>query len=463
METRAITTPATRTITPLEAGHSGAAKGAGASRSAWIAYAIVAPAPLAIFVGHGLGGATGAQASLVLVATISAAAFLVWRWTLNLSLDYRPLYAAAFCFVGLLTFVAWTAWAPSSGLPQGPLTALVGSSRIAIVPDQTQLELIKLVGLAVAVVCGFQIGSSAIQARRTINLILILGLAWALAALGLFLAGGQTRLSGLFVSPNTAGCLLLCLFLMALGRATRALMQRHGRLLDRVVQAALYAAYAALLALCLSLTASRSALALAVALGPLLVGARLWRARPEKRVWIAGAGAICGVALALLAFATDRAVLSRLADTSLDAADRWTIWSAYGSAFLQSPLYGFGLGSAPVLAKMAVTPDTYDATWNIRAVHNVYLQWLVEGGIIGAVLMFATLACLLAVAVKGAARGAFQSLAPFLAVDLVFLLQGLVDYPLQIPSVAMMWALLLGLQTAVAVRPVRQAPRRATT
>ncbi len=165
----------------------------------------------------------------------------------------------------------------------------------------------------------------------------------------------------------------------------------------------------------------------------------------------------------MLAFATDRAVLSRLADTSLDAADRWTIWSAYGSAFLQSPLYGFGLGSAPVLAKMAVTPDTYDAMWNIRAVHNVYLQWLVEGGIIGAVLMFATLACLLAVAVKGATRGAFQSLAPFLAVDLVFLLQGLVDYPLQIPSVAMMWALLLGLQTGIAVRPVRQAPRRKTT
>ena len=240
-------------------------------------------------------------------------------------------------------------------------------------------------------------------------------------------------------------------------------MQRRGRLLDRVVQAAPYAAYAALLALCLSLTASRSALALAVALGPLLVGVRLWRARPAKRVWIAGAGAICGVGLALLAFVTDRTVLSRLADTSLDAADRWAIWRAYGSAFMESPLYGFGLGSAPILAKMSVTPDTYDALWNIRAVHSVYLQWLVEGGIIGAVLMFATLACLLAVAMKGAARGAFQSLAPFLAVDLVLLAQGLVDYPLQIPSVAMMWALLLGLQTAVAVRPVRQAPRRKAT
>ncbi len=463
METRAITTPATRTITPLEAGHSGAANGARSSRSAWIDYAFVVPAPLAIFAAHGLGGAVGAQAGLTLVAAMSAAALIAWRRTLELSLDYRPLYGATAFFIGLLAFVAWSAWAPSSGLSKAPLAALVGSSRVAIAPDQTALELIKLAGLAVAVVCGFQIGAGAMQARRAINLILVLGLAWTLAALGLFLAGGQARLSGLFVSPNTAGCLLLCLLLLVLGRATRALMQRRGRLLDKGVQAAPYAVYVALLALCLTLTASRSALALAVALGPLLVGARLWRARPEKRAWIAGAGVVGGVGLALLAFATDRTVLTRLADASLDAADRWTIWSAYGSAFLQSPLFGFGLGSAPILAKMSVTPDTYDALWNIRAVHNVYLQWLVEGGVIGAVLMFATLACLLAVAVKGAARGAFLDLAPFLAIDMVFLLQGLVDYPLQIPSVAMMWALLLGLQTAVAVRPVRQTARRKTT
>lgn len=463
METRAITTPATRTITPLEAGHRGAAGSARSSRSAWIEYALLAPAVLTVFVAHGLGGATSAQAGLILIAAMSAAGVTVWRGTLGRSLDYRPLYAAAVCFVALLAFVVWTAWAPSSRLLQGPLAALVGSSRVAIAPDQTQLELIKLVGLAAAVICGFQIGSEALQARRAVNLILALGLAWTLAALGGFLINGQARLSGLFVSPNTAGCLLLCLFLLALGRAARPLTQQRGRPLDKAIRAAPYAAYAALLALCLSLTASRSALALAVALGPLLVGARFWRARPEKQAWIAGAGVVGGVGLALLAFATDRTVLSRLADTSLDAADRWAIWSAYGSAFLQSPLYGFGLGSAPVLAKMSVTPDTYDALWNIRAVHNVYLQWLVEGGIIGAVLMFATLACLLAVTVKGATRGAFQSLVPFLAVDLVFLMQGLVDYPLQIPSVAMMWALLLGLQTGIAVGPdQKRGPEAAT-
>lgn len=432
--------------------------GANARRSIWIDYALVAPLPLAIFIAQGLGGATSAQAGLILVAAVSVGAFAAWRATLNLSLDYRPLYPAAVCFLSLLAFVAWTAWSPSTGLRQGPLSALIGSSRAAIAPDQTVLELIKLIGLAAAVVCGFQLGASSARARQTGSLILILGAAWTLMALGLFLAGGQARLSGTFVSPNVAGSVLLCLLLLTLSRVVRRLMQRHGRPLDRAVQAAPYAAYAVLLVLCLTLTASRSALALAVVLGPLSVGALAWRARPEKRAWIAGAGVVFALGLAALAFIADRTVLARLTDTTIDAGDRWTIWSAYWSAFLQSPLYGFGLGSAPTLAKMSVTPDTYDALWNIRAAHNVYLQWLVEGGAVGAVLMVATVACLLSVAVKGATRGALKSLAPFLAIDLVFLLQGLVDYPLQIPSVAMMWALLLGLQTAIAVRPVRKPP-----
>jgi hypothetical protein len=411
---------------------------------------------LAIFVAHGLGGATSPQASLALVAAASLAALAAWRATLNLSLDYRPLYPAAVCFLGLLAFVAWTAWQPSSELRQGALATLIGSSRVAIAPDLTTLELIKLIGLAAAVVCGFQLGAGPNRARRTVGVILILGLAWSLMALGLFLAGGQARLSGPFVSPNVAACVLLCLLLLTLGRATRRLMRRRGRLLDRAVQAAPYAAYAALLILCLTLTASRSAIALVVILAPLLVGALAWKARPEERAWVTGMGAAFALGLAFMAFVADRTVLIRLADTSLDAGDRWAIWGAYASAFLQSPLYGFGLGSAPTLAKTSMTPETYDALWNIQATHNVYLQWLAEGGVVGALLMIATVVSLLAVAIRGAAHGAFESLAPFLAIDLVFLLQGLVDYPLQIPSVAMMWALLLGLQTAAAIRPARK-------
>lgn len=439
---------------------SGGARAPGtmSGRSVWIDHALVAPVPLAIFVANGLGGATGAGSGLMLVAAASVGAFAAWRTALSFSppLDYRPLYPAAVCFLGLLAFVAWTAWQPSSGLRQAPLATLIGSPRVAIQADQTALELIKLTGLAVTVVCGFQLGSSPTRARHAVSLILILGLAWTLASLGLFLAGGQARLSGRFVSPNVAGCLLLCLLLLTLGRMVRRMVRRRGRLMDRAVQAAPYAAYAVLLILCLTLTASRSALALAVVLGPLLVGVLAWRARPGKWAWVAGAAVVVALGLTGLAFVADRGVLARLAETAIDAGDRWIILRAYWSAFVQSPVYGFGLGSAPTLAKMSMSPATYDALWNIRAVHNVYLQWLVEGGVIGTVLMFSTVVCLLAVAMKGAVRGAFESLAPFLAIDLVFLLQGLVDYSLQIPSVALMWALLLGLQAAAAARPARK-------
>jgi len=427
-------------------------------RSVWVDYALAAPLPLAIFAAHAAGGARGPEAGLMLTAAAAIGLLMIWRTvqTTSAALDYRPLYPAAACFLSLLIFVAWTAWQPSSGLPRGPLAALVGSSKVSIQPDETVLELTRLTGLAAAVAGGFILGADPKRARRTVNLFLALGLVWTLAALSWFLASGQPRLSAPFVSPNVAACLLLCLLFPVLARTVRRLARVRGRLVDRAVKAAPYAAYAVLLIVCLTLTASRSALALAAILGPLMVAALLLKARPRQGIWVAGAAAAFGLGLTGLIIFADRGVFVRLSEATVDASDRWTILSAYWAAFLQSPVHGFGLGTAPTLAKMSMTPDNYDALWNIRAVHNVYLQWLVEGGVVGATLMFATLACLILLAVKGAMRGAFSSLAPFFAIDLVFLMQGLADYPLQIPSLAMTWALFLGLQTAVAAAPVRR-------
>lgn len=427
-------------------------------RSVWVDYALAAPLPLAIFAAHAAGGARGPEAGLMLTAAAAIGLLMIWRTvqTTSAPLDYRPLYPAAACFLGLLAYVVWTAWQPSSGLPRGPLATLVGSSKVSIQPDETVLELTRLTGLAAAVAGGFILGADPKQARRTVSLFLALGLVWTLASLTWFLASGQPRLSAPFVSPNVAACLLLCLLFPVLARTVRRLARARGRLVDRAVKAAPYAAYAVLLILCLTLTASRSALALAAILGPLMVEALLLKARPRQGIWVAGAAAVFGLGLTGLIIFADRGVFTRLSEATVDASDRWTILNAYWAAFLQSPVHGFGLGTAPTLAKMSMTPDNYDALWNIRAVHNVYLQWLVEGGVVGATLMFATLACLILLAVKGAMRGAFSSLAPFFAIDLVFLVQGLVDYPLQIPSLAMTWALFLGLQTAVAVAPVRR-------
>ncbi|MNS02622.1 O-Antigen ligase [compost metagenome] len=427
-------------------------------RSVWVDYALAAPLPLAIFAAHAAGGARGPEAGLMLTAAAAIGLLMIWRTVqaTSTALDYRPLYPAAASFLGLLVYVAWTAWQPSSGLPRGPLAALVGSSKVSIQPDETVLELTRLTGLAAAVAGGFILGADPKRARRTINLFLALGLAWTLASLSWFLASGQPRLSAPFVSPNVAACLLLCLLFPVLARTVRRLARARGRLVDRAVKAAPYAAYAALLIVCLTLTASRSALALAAILGPLMVAALLLKARPRQGIWVAGAAAVFGLGLTGLIIFADRGVFVRLSETTVDASDRWSILSAYWTAFLQSPVHGFGLGTAPTLAKMSMTPDNYDALWNIRAVHNVYLQWLVEGGVVGATLMFATLACLILLAVKGAMRGVFSSLAPFFAIDLVFLVQGLSDYPLQIPSLAMTWALFLGLQTAVAAAPVRR-------
>ncbi|CAN5295475.1 hypothetical protein BH09PSE2_BH09PSE2_23690 [soil metagenome] len=88
-----------------------------------------------------------------------------------------------------------------------------------------------------------------------------------------------------------------------------------------------------------------------------------------------------------------------------------------------------------------------------------YVQWLEEVGVVGAVPMFATVALLLGLIVRGLwVRKSMRSwLRGVLAVTLVILLHGLSDYALQTPSIANTWAMLLGVGLAVATgkRPKR--------
>ena len=53
-------------------------------------------------------------------------------------------------------------------------------------------------------------------------------------------------------------------------------------------------------------------------------------------------------------------------------------------AFWAAPLAGHGLGSFDTVFKTAMTPATFPALWNIHAAENLYMQWLVEAGVIGA-------------------------------------------------------------------------------
>ncbi len=83
----------------------------------------------------------------------------------------------------------------------------------------------------------------------------------------------------------------------------------------------------------------------------------------------------------------------------------------------------------------------------IGAAHNVYLQWLEQTGLVGAILMWSCLGWLfitIALALRGKQRLS-GLLRLTLSSSVLVLTHGLTDFSLEVPGITALWALLLGL------------------
>tara|TARA_B100000508_G_scaffold53235_1_gene41235 strand:- start:12578 stop:14413 length:1836 start_codon:yes stop_codon:yes gene_type:complete len=77
-------------------------------------------------------------------------------------------------------------------------------------------------------------------------------------------------------------------------------------------------------------------------------------------------------------------VLSRIASISLEAGEtRFKIWSIAYKGFLERPIIGWGQGNFNLVFSKYYDPSLYaQEPWFDRA-HNVFVDWLVAGGILG--------------------------------------------------------------------------------
>lgn len=359
-------------------------------------------------------------------------------------------------FLAVLGVAAWTLIAPTSGGARAPSLGLASHNSISLDRSATLVEIIKLCGLAGIFLLGSFEGVQTRRATAVIRIILVVGAVWAVTGAALMMLGLQARqdarLTGGFMSANSGATVygvLLVLAVAVLARAGRSL--RMGLTLRR--QAALGGAFfcVALFTGCLLATASRmGVVATALAVAVFLAWETLnRRERVSARTKIL---TVAGIVVALTVIAGADTLWSRLDTVDTDAANRGAIFAAHWSAFLEAPIFGHGLGSFTAINSQQMTPENYGALRSIRATHNVYIQWLEEAGILGALPMFALVAALIATAVRRSSHvGAGATLLRgLIAANLVVLVHGLTDYALQVPSIAAFWAYLLGLQFAYA-------------
>lgn len=340
-----------------------------------------------------------------------------------------------------------TPWTPDgphpvwTWLPDGLAASTLDRSAVL-------LNVLNLLGLFCLYVAARVVAASQTRGRRL--------LAFMLWGLGIYAAGalanhvglrGEGRMAATLLGPNSAATVFAAGLVMAAAALAQRLRRGGSAALKKGdPRAAALVGLIALLVVCLLMTASRGGL-IAAAAGTVLF--TLWQVFAGRRVTRGGA-VVLGVAalllVAVLGLNGAGLVVERFDLAQQDLDIRRQIIAPHWRAFLSAPWFGYGLGSFTSVNQMLMTEASLRELHNVRAVHNLYVQWLEEAGIVGAALMAALFCERMAPVVRAGfgsggvgiwARGAVCAAA-------VFLIHGLSDFALQVPAIQALAVLGLG-------------------
>jgi len=353
-------------------------------------------------------------------------------------------------------------------LPGGAHPFWAWSSRAVAITldyDATFRELVKLGALGAFFIIGLTIGLQDKRAALLFNLLIVAGGAFALWAFIDYLTVAQAaphghvqsyrRLEAGFGSANSAATLLGALSVLSLASIIRAAKSVASKTSNRMVffeqlikRSPLPITALLFTLTSLLLTASRAGISASLVAILLLIGWELMRSTGNKSgsVKVSGGTLLALSIIALVFFMSSDLFIDRLNQTAAGSEIRVQMLAAHWQAFKIAPWTGYGMGSFYLVNDTLMNAQSWRALHDLGSMHNVYLQWLEEAGIIGSVLMFSTIALILWHIWRGlrARRRMHTWLRAILCISLLILLHGMVDYALQVPSIAMTWALLLG-------------------
>jgi len=422
-------------------------------RDGWIAIAGVA----LLYAAHWFYGALISDTAMAMniAAAVMLTGILASPRLRDDVLRLKGLAAPAVCLALVVLVALWTLTPWTPGGPH-PVWSYVGIRPGASTIDKsaTTMEILKLLGLACVFVVGAATGARDDRARYAVRLTIWAGVAFGLwaflgSASGAIYQTQGRRLEAHFLNPNTAGTVFAVLLMLAMAELVRSARgAAAGSRLTRLLPMSLACLT---FAVCLLDSASRGAM-LAL-LGAAVVYVALQLLTGNMKASRALGGALVGLgALAAVVSIAGEQLMDRLFESHEASVLRGDIWRVHWKAFLDSPLFGYGLGTAETVNKSLLSLSNVEVLRSIRAILNVYLQWIEEAGVVGAAPMFLCIALLIALTFRGMLRRSRMRglLASLLAVDALVLIHGGTDFGLEVPSVAAMWAWLLGIQFALA-------------
>ena len=432
---------------------------------------------LSIFILYGahlsLGANTNALAMILVIASYGLClTVLLFTPQVKTAFGHPALVITALFFALTLLMLALQL---GPHLPGGahPFWAwLTEKGGITLDRDATIRELLKLTALGAIFITGIAIGIRRQQASVFFRLFMVAGLAYAIwTFITHFIALGATendnlrqsfRLTAGFGSANSAATVFGSLSVLSLAAIIRSAKKSASRHVNKAIFLERLLRYSSLplvaLLLCMTvllLTASRGGI-LASLFALLVFG--LWESLNTTPKDKSAGRPFSMIMLSLLAISfvfliSSDLFINRLETDVLATDVRLETFAPHWQAFLASPLSGYGLGSFYTVNGLLMNVQNLRVLHDIGALHNVYLQWLEEGGALASALMFGTLVLINWQILQGVrARMRMRTwLRAVLCISLLIVLHGTVDYGLQVPSIATMWALLLGVGFGISV------------
>ncbi len=374
--------------------------------------------------------------------------------------------------------VAWwhPLWSMSAEILHGDAGAVTG--HISLATEDSVVAAIRLLCYGLAFFLAYQWGRDVHRARRTLHALVLAGAAYAIYGLAAHWGGRNTLfwfedsryhtvVHSTFVNRNHfatyTGMVLLCslaLFYDTLQRHhTPAARMPVGRVPkgarvttagDRLEQFALLAWKPLLLVLLLTtaivLTASRGGFISTLAGGAVLLVALNFQ-RPLRSARSL-AFIVLTAGMAVVAFwLTSEMLLDRLDHGGMEANLRFAAYDLVTESSRDNPLLGFGYGTFADSFRLYRSDAI---TGYLDRAHNTYLENLFELGWPAALALFATVGGAFLVCLRGLHRRGKDWFYPAmgLAVTVLVAIHAWFDFSLQIPAVAITYAVIMGVACA---------------
>ena len=418
--------------------------------------------------------------SWTLCALLAAALTLLWvvtrGWRLG-ELNHFIQPAVPFLF---LVACGWVLAQGAGWVPAGwghPLWLEAGSvlgedlpGRVSLSAEDGYTSLMRLLGYALVFFLAYQLARERSRARAMLGWLVAAGLAYGLFGLVVFwsdyspdwLFRGRVLVPDVrstFINRNHfatwQGLTLLCAIALFYLRMARPDRRPYALPENRVasVESFILNSWQPLTIILLMVTAlvlthSRGgfvATVAAVVVLLLLLESHSVVKKSSARVAVLSALAVCSLAFYL----TSEVLLDRLNRTDITTEDRLIVYANVQHGITENPLLGFGYGT---FADSFRLYDRIESPVHYDRAHNTWLENLFELGIPAALALFAAIGGLTLTCLKGVRRRHRNWAYPALGVAASVLVgvHALLDFSLQIPAVAILYACILGIGCAQA-------------